>query len=109
MSNDCASPDHIAPTVFSASLTLMAILIAVIGVFVAQIGELEQKGLDYLASSQKHLLNGATVYFVICSWSAFFSFLTALGAGVNRWVYLVPTGFGIFAIGAGVPVWVWIF
>lgn len=109
MSNGGTSPDATTSAIFSASLTLMAIMIAVIGIFAGQIAELEQKELGYLAAPQKDLLNGSTVYFLVCGWSAFFSFLALVGVPIKRCIYLIPTGFGILAIAAGVPLWVWVF
>ncbi len=109
MCNGGTSPNATTTAIFSASLTLMAILIAVIGIFAGQIAELEQKKLGYLAARQKDLLNGSTLYFLVCGWSAFFSFLALVGVSIKSWIYLIPTGLGVLAIAVGIPLWVWVF
>ena len=86
---------------------MMAILIGVIGIFTSQIGELESKNLGYLANTQKALLHGTTIYFLITTWAAFFSFLDLSGFSISRYFYLVPIAVGLLGVAIGVPVWVW--
>ncbi len=99
--------NELAVPIFSASLTLMAILIGVIGIFTSEIGQLEDKNLGYLATTQKVLLHWTTVYFLITAWSAFFSLLALSGLSISRYFYLVPVAVGLLGVAIGVPVWVW--
>lgn len=99
--------DATPEVVFTAALTLLAILIGVIGIFKVEIGQLEERGLSYLAAEQSYALYAATAFFIVSAWSAFFSFLAMSGAKIATWLHLFPLGIATFALLLAVPAWVW--
>ena len=101
------SKKEIVSAVFPASLTLMGILAAVVGVFYGQLLDLERQGLSYFADRQRVLVNWATIYFCICATSAFFSFLHFCGISIHKSLLLAPTGVGLVLLSLGVPISVW--
>lgn len=108
MANSADRTYEIATTVFSASLTLVAILVGVAAIFNGQIGELESKGLTSIAENNRFLLNAVIFLILASSWSAFWSFMYILYNFGGAKLFYIPLLLTIVGVFIFVPYWAWL-